>query len=70
MGIYELLQHQRGGFEMSLEYCHECDKMIDTDYDAEHEHFDEHFDEHFEHFLMKICNNFMKGGKDGRKSNR
>ena len=24
---------------MSLEYCHECDKMIDLDWNAEHEHF-------------------------------
>lgn len=24
---------------MSLVYCHQCDKHIDTDYDAEHEHF-------------------------------
>ena len=24
---------------MSLEYCEECDKMIDLDYDLEHEHF-------------------------------
>ena len=24
---------------MSLEYCGECDKVIDTDYDVTHEHF-------------------------------
>ena len=24
---------------MSMEYCHECDNMIDLDYDLEHEHF-------------------------------
>ena len=26
---------------MSLEYCEECDKMIDLDTDSEHEHFEE-----------------------------
>lgn len=26
---------------MSMEYCHECDNMIDLDYDSEHEHFQE-----------------------------
>lgn len=26
---------------MSLEYCHDCDKMIDLDIDCEHEHFRE-----------------------------
>lgn len=26
---------------MSLEYCEDCDKMIDLDYDSEHEHFDD-----------------------------
>ena len=26
---------------MSIEYCHECDRMIDLDYDSEHEHFQE-----------------------------
>lgn len=26
---------------MSLEYCPECDKMIDLDFDVEHEHFQE-----------------------------
>ena len=41
---------------MSLEYCHECDKMIDLDWNAEHEHFIKQ----------------MKGGGDNdrRKSNR
>ena len=26
---------------MRLEYCEECDKMIDLDYDSEHEHFNQ-----------------------------
>ena len=26
---------------MSMEYCKECDRMIDLDYDCEHEHFQE-----------------------------
>ena len=26
---------------MSMEYCEECDKMIDLDIDSEHEHFEE-----------------------------
>ena len=26
-----------------MEYCRECDRMIDLDSDAEHEHFDEDF---------------------------
>lgn len=26
---------------MSLEYCDDCDKMIDLDTDSEHEHFEE-----------------------------
>lgn len=34
-----LLQHHRGGFKMSLQYCPDCDGMIDLDYDIEHEHF-------------------------------
>lgn len=25
---------------MSMQYCHDCDKLIDTDFDAEH--FEEH----------------------------
>ena len=33
---------------MSMEYCHECDKMIDLDYT-----------EHWEHFSEE-----MKGGKE------
>jgi len=38
---------------MSMEYCEECDRMIDLDWNAEHEHF-----------LEK-----MKGGnnQDGKK---
>ena len=24
---------------MSMEYCEDCDRMIDLDYDSEHEHF-------------------------------
>jgi len=31
---------------MSLEYCHECDKMIDLDTDAEH--FEEHIEDRIE----------------------
>ena len=26
---------------MSLEYCYDCDNMIDLDYDSDHEHFNE-----------------------------
>lgn len=36
---------------MSMEYCHECDRMIDLDYT-----------EHYEHFSDK----WMKGGKNGK----
>ncbi len=30
---------------MSLEYCEDCDKMIDLDVDLEHEHFQKEQDE-------------------------
>ena len=36
---------------MSMEYCHECDKMIDLDYD-----------EHFEHFDTELNNMEVKNG--------
>lgn len=32
---------------MSIEYCHVCDKRIDTDFDLEHEHISEQEIERF-----------------------
>ena len=47
---------------MSMEYCHDCDRMIDLDYDEHYFHFSEKYKE------------AMKGGKNEwtrtRKSNR
>ena len=34
---------------MSLEYCHECDKMVDIDYDSDHEHFYPNVLNHYKH---------------------
>ena len=28
-------------YNVSMEYCGECDRMIDLDIDSEHEHFEE-----------------------------
>ena len=39
---------------MSMEYCWECDRLIDLDYDSDHEHFSEEF---------------LKGGKENGKNN-
>ena len=38
---------------MSMEYCEECDRMIDLDWNAEHEHFIEE----------------LKGGKENGMEN-
>ena len=51
------------GYKMSLVYCRECDKNIDTD-----------FDEHYEHFSQKVnwySNKVeLKGGNENdRKDN-
>lgn len=46
---------------MSVQYCHECDKHIDTDYDAEH------FDAH--KITIKQIERFMRWrGKNGTRS--
>ena len=39
---------------MSLEYCHDCDRMIELDYDLEHEHFNDNEDKE------------VKNGKDNK----
>ena len=40
---------------MSIEYCFECDKHIDTDYDLEHECFDDS--------LQKVSRHGARSGK-------
>ena len=46
---------------MSLEYCHDCDNMIDLDWNLEHEHFQQ--------LVMAYANHnkIQKGGKENEK---
>ena len=45
---------------MSMEYCHECDKMIDLGYDEHWEHFSP-YEKDRKYFLE--LKKIMKGGK-------
>ena len=57
---------------MSVEYCRECDKNIDTDFDEHYEHFKEYMGSGITGMFnayKHILKGKLKGGKNDRKDN-